>query len=82
MYEPLVKVERDGKTLSPSLATAWKRLDDNKMQLTLRQNVVFHNGGEFNGVSVKYSIMRPLDPKKTADARSTYSTTRRWAWST
>lgn len=74
MYEPLVKVERDGKTLSPALATAWKRLDDNTLQFTLRQNVMFHNGEEFNGESVKYSIMRPLDPKNNADARSTYST--------
>ena len=73
IYEPLVKVERDGKTISPLLATAWKRLDDNTMQFTLRQNVMFHNGEPFNADSVKYSIMRPLDPKNNADARSTYT---------
>ncbi len=73
VYEPLVKVERDGKTISPLLATAWKRLDDNTMQFTLRQNITFHNGEPFNADSVKYSIMRPLDPKNNADARSTYT---------
>jgi peptide/nickel transport system substrate-binding protein len=73
MYEPLVKVERDGKTVSPLLALEWKRLDDNTMQFKLRQNVKFHNGEDFNAESVKYSIMRPLDPKNNAAARSTYS---------
>lgn len=73
IYEPLVKVERDGKTISPLLATAWKRLDDNTVQFTLRQNVVFHNGEPFNADSVKYSILRPLDPKNNAAARSTYT---------
>ncbi|MDQ6831868.1 MAG: ABC transporter substrate-binding protein [Chloroflexota bacterium] len=73
MYEPLVKIERDGKTVSPLLATAWKRLDDNTMQFTLRQNITFHNGEAFNADSVKYSIMRPLDPKNNAAARSTYT---------
>ncbi len=73
VYEPLVKVERDGKTISPLLATAWKRLDDNTMQFTLRQNITFHNGEPFNADSVKYSILRPLDPKNNADARSTYT---------
>ncbi|MCA1666834.1 MAG: ABC transporter substrate-binding protein [Thermomicrobia bacterium] len=73
IYEPLVKIERDGKTISPLLATAWKRLDDNTLQFTLRQNIVFHNGEPFNADSVKYSILRPLDPKNNAAARSTYS---------
>ena len=73
IYEPLVKVERDGKTISPLLATAWKRLDDNTVQFTLRQNVLFHNGEPFNADSVKYSILRPLDPKNNAAARSTYT---------
>ncbi len=74
IYEVLVKVERDGKTLSPALALEWKRLDDNTLQFKLRQNVVFHNGEEFNADSVKYSVMRPLDPKNNAALRSTYST--------
>ncbi len=73
MYEPLIKIERDAKTISPVLATEWKRLDDNTVQFKLRQNITFHNGEEFNADSVKYSIMRPLDPKNNADARSTYS---------
>lgn len=73
IYEPLVKVERDGKTISPLLATAWKRLDDNTVQFTLRQNITFHNGEPFNADSVKYSILRPLDPKNNAAARSTYT---------
>ncbi|MHB8647001.1 MAG: ABC transporter substrate-binding protein [Thermomicrobiales bacterium] len=74
IYEPLVKVERDGKTLTPALATAWKQLDTNTLQFTLRQNVTFHNGEPFNADTVKYSINRPLDPKNNAALRTTYST--------
>lgn len=73
IYEPLVKVERDGKTISPVLATAWKRIDDNTLQFTLRQGVKFHNGEDFNAKSVQYSVMRPLDPKNNAALRTTYS---------
>lgn len=73
IYEPMVKVESDGKTVSPALATAWKRLDDNTMQFTLRQNVQFHNGEEWAADAVKFNIERILDPKSNADGRTTYS---------
>jgi len=73
IYEPMVKVERDGKTVSPALATAWKRLDDNTMQFTLRQNVQFHNGEEWAADAVKFNIERILDPKSNADGRTTYT---------
>ncbi len=73
IYEPMVKVEADGKTVSPVLATAWKRLDDNTMQFTLRQNVMFHNGEEWTADAVKFNIERILDPKTNADGRTTYS---------
>lgn len=73
IYEPMVKVESDGKTVSPVLATAWKRLDDNTMQFTLRQNVMFHNGEEWTADAVKWNIERILDPKTNADGRTTYS---------
>jgi peptide/nickel transport system substrate-binding protein len=73
IYEPMVKVESDGKTVTPVLATSWKRLDDNTMQFVLRQNVMFHNGEEWTADAVKWNIERILDPKTNADGRTTYS---------
>jgi peptide/nickel transport system substrate-binding protein len=74
MYEPLIAIDRDLKTLKPLLATEWKRLDPLTVQLKLRQGVKYHNGEEFDGEAAKFSIMRPLDPKNNAAARTSYTT--------
>jgi len=55
VYEGLVKVAGDGFTLEPSLATEWK-MSANKLDLTLRSGVVFHDGTPFNGEVVKKNI--------------------------
>ena len=55
VYEGLVKVAGDGFTLEPSLATEWKMSAD-KLDLTLRSGVVFHDGTPFNGEVVKKNI--------------------------
>jgi peptide/nickel transport system substrate-binding protein len=73
MYEPLVAMDRDLKTVKPLLATEWKRLDDLTVQFKLRQGVKYHNGEDFDAEAVKFSIMRPLDPANNADARTSYS---------
>ena len=73
MYEPLVQIDRDLQTVKPALATEWKRLDDLTFQFKLRQDVKFHNGEDFDGEAAKFSILRPLDPKNAAAARTTYA---------
>lgn len=55
VYEGLVKVAADGFTLQPSLASEWK-MSGNKLDLTLRSGVVFHDGTPFNGEAVKRNI--------------------------
>ncbi|HWT80179.1 MAG TPA: ABC transporter substrate-binding protein, partial [Candidatus Methylomirabilis sp.] len=72
MYECLVAFSRDLKRLEPQLATEWKRIDTKTMQFKLRQNVKFHNGEDFDGEAVKFSIHRMLDPTTGAPLLSTY----------
>lgn len=55
VYEGLVRAAADGYTLQPSLATAWK-LSADKLELTLRSGVVFHDGTPFNAEAVKKNI--------------------------
>jgi ABC-type transport system substrate-binding protein len=55
VYEGLVRAAADGYTLQPSLATAWK-LSTDKLELTLRSGVVFHDGTPFNAEAVKKNI--------------------------
>ncbi len=46
----------DGGKLVPGLATAWKRLDDQTLELKLRQGVKCHNGEDFNAEDVEFSF--------------------------
>lgn len=55
VYEGLVKAAPDGFTIQPSLATAWN-LTENKLDLTLRSGVVFHDGTPFDASVVKRNI--------------------------
>ena len=73
IYEPLVQIDRDLKTVKPQLATEWKRLDDLTYEFKLRQGVKFHNGEDFDADAAKFSIMRPLDPANNASLRTTYT---------
>ena len=55
VYEGLVKVAPDGHTIQPSLATAWT-LNTDKLELTLRPGVVFHDGTPFDANVAKQNI--------------------------
>lgn len=53
-YETLVALDRNGN-LSPVLATKWEQTDT-ALTLTLRQNVLFHDGTPFDAVAVKANL--------------------------
>ena len=67
--------ERDLKTMKvgPSLATAWKPLDDSTWEVTLRKGVKFHDGSPFTARDVKATFDRVLDPAKKLTARGNHA---------
>jgi peptide/nickel transport system substrate-binding protein len=69
IYDPLVSWEMDvsdrpGK-LVPGLATAWKvdDADKTKWRFTLRRNVRFHDGSDFNADAVIWNLDKVLNDK-------------------
>ena len=58
--------------VGPSLATAWKNLDDTTWEVKLRPGVRFHDGTPFTARDVKASFDRVLDPEKKLTARSSH----------
>jgi ABC-type transport system substrate-binding protein len=52
VLEHLIEVDKEGK-LVPGLATGWRWLDDQTLEVTLRQGVTFHNGEVFDAAIVQ-----------------------------
>ncbi|MBM3224411.1 MAG: hypothetical protein FJZ47_11495 [Candidatus Tectomicrobia bacterium] len=61
MYDSLLH-KNPQLAYEPSLATAWKTIDDTTWEFTLRQGVKFHNGDPFTAEDVQFSFERVLDP--------------------
>src|SRR5699024_7991620 len=55
IYETLVKLNMDME-LEPSLATEWEAVEDDVWEFTLREDVKFHDGSDFNAEVVKANI--------------------------
>jgi len=55
--EPLIATDWLGDlSLRPGLATAWRRVDDRTVELTLREGVRFHNGDLMTAEDVAFSF--------------------------
>ena len=61
IYEPLLTLDRDYKTLRPCLAETWS-MSENKLVYTfhLRQGVRFHDGSLLTADAVQFSFTRQL----------------------
>ena len=60
IFDTLLTVANDG-TLGPGLATEWTVKDPTTIDLTLRDDVVFHDGEPFGADAVRFSLYRILD---------------------
>jgi peptide/nickel transport system substrate-binding protein len=59
LWEPLIGKDWLGNLLPrPGLATEWKRIDDQTIELKLRQGVKFHNGAELTAEDVVFTFSR------------------------
>ncbi|CAN1519320.1 DdpA ABC-type dipeptide transport system, periplasmic component [Rhabdaerophilaceae bacterium] len=59
LWEPLISRDWLGNLLPrPGLATEWKRIDDQTVELKLRQGVKFHNGEEMTAEDVVFTFGR------------------------
>lgn len=60
IYEGLVKQGEDLE-VEPSLAEDWEQIDETTWQFTLKEDVQFHDGSEFNAEVVKANLERVTD---------------------
>ncbi|MFN8591791.1 MAG: ABC transporter substrate-binding protein [Thermomicrobiales bacterium] len=61
IYDGLVELDQQG-AIQPALATEWSISDDNlTWTFTLRDDVTFHDGTDFNADAVKVNLDRILD---------------------
>lgn len=50
-------------TLQPALAETWEWVTPTSLELTLRSGVKFHNGNDFTGEDVKYTLEQAQNPE-------------------
>ena len=61
LFDTLVRPDwSQGGAIMPWLATGWTQVDDFTLEMTLRDDVVFHNGAKMTSTDVKYTFDRSL----------------------
>lgn len=60
IYEALL-IQDENMELQPGLATDWEMVDELTWEFTLREDVTFHDGSEFNADVVQANFERVLD---------------------
>jgi len=63
IFDPLILFDYDSGEFKPVLATAWRTIDDQTLELDLRQDVTWHDGTKFTAEDVAYTINYLIDPK-------------------
>jgi len=67
IYNTLIEYDVENKVMSPKLATDWFISSDSlHWTFTLRENVLFSNGDQFNASHVKFTFERLFDPDNSA----------------
>jgi peptide/nickel transport system substrate-binding protein len=64
VYNTLLDVDEQNRPKA-ALVTSWEFLSDTEIKLSLRKDVVFHNGEKMTAHDVKYTIDRAIGPAGT-----------------
>lgn len=63
IFDPLVKLDENDQPI-PGLATDWATVDEDTIEFTLRQGVIFSDGTPFDAEAVRFNIDRAMnDPE-------------------
>ena len=66
IFDTLVERNLATGQYEPSLATAWRRLDDRTWEFDLREGVTFHNGDPFSADDVVFTLSHYAKPESGA----------------
>jgi peptide/nickel transport system substrate-binding protein len=69
IMEPLVQTNPDDNSITPRLATSWRQIDENTWHFSLRKDVKFHDGADFNAEAVIFNIKRLYSEKLISPLR-------------
>lgn len=61
IFDNLVTRDASGKIV-PQVASAWRYIDDNTIEFTIRSGIKFHDGSALTPDDVAYSVTRIIDP--------------------
>ncbi|MCT2582254.1 ABC transporter substrate-binding protein [Actinophytocola gossypii] len=67
VYDPLFQIDADNQPV-PWLVTEWDEPSDNSVRLTLRDDVVFHDGTPFDAAAVKVNLERAAQTTTSPNA--------------
>ena len=62
VFDSLMCFDPGKGTIEPLLATSWNWINDRLLEVNLRQDVKFHDGSDFSGEDVVYTLSWLLDP--------------------
>lgn len=71
LYDGLFKLDNDMK-IQPNLATGYEQTDELTYDITLRDDVVFHNGAKFTSADVTFTFDRIAKDTQLASKQKTY----------
>ena len=63
IFDSLVEYDAVKRVYRPSLAKSWKRIDPTTIEFSLRDDIRFHDGSEFDADDVVYTVAYVTDPK-------------------